>query len=77
VREELGLLGKVQNYIGNYAFNDKNQVILCYEVEAVGEIKLNHELAEIKQLSADELLEYDFSPLEITKEIIQDWREMR
>lgn len=73
VFEELGLAGKIKRHVGNYAFKEKNQVILCYEVEASGTIETNHELAEIKRLSPEELAGYDFSPLYITEEIIDDW----
>ncbi len=73
VEEELGLKGKIKRHIGNYGFKKKNQVILCYEVEAAGNIKTNHELVECKELSPDELRVYDFSPLYITEQIQQDW----
>jgi NADH pyrophosphatase NudC (nudix superfamily) len=76
VAEELGLSGKVTRHIGNYAFKEKNQIILCYEVEASGDIVTNHELAEIKALTAKELSAYDFSPLYITENIKNDWSVM-
>lgn len=76
VSEELGLNGNIRRFIGNYAFKEKNQVILCYEVEAFGNISTNHELAEIKELSASELAEYDFSPLYITERIKHDWSNL-
>lgn len=71
--EELGLAGVIKRHIGNYIFKEKNQLILCYEVEASGAISTNHELAEFKELTAAELLEYDFSPLYITEKIKHDW----
>lgn len=74
VEEELGLTATIRKHIGNYMFREKNQVILCYEIEAAGEIETNHELAEIRHLSADELSAYDFSPLYITKNIIRGWK---
>jgi NADH pyrophosphatase NudC (nudix superfamily) len=73
VSEELGLNGTITRHIGNYGFNEKNQVILCYEVEATGNIVLNHELVEYKKLSPKELREYDFSPLYLTEKIKRDW----
>lgn len=73
VEEELGLSGRIKRFIGNYTFFEKNQVILCYEVEAEGEISTNHELAEVKVLLPDELKAYDFSPLYITEQIVRDW----
>jgi len=76
VTEELGLSGIIKRHIGNYTFKEKNQVILCYEVEASGNITTNHELAEIKELSAREFSEYDFSPLYITEKIKHDWSNL-
>jgi NADH pyrophosphatase NudC (nudix superfamily) len=73
VSEELGLNGAIKRHIGNYSFNEKNQVILCYEIEATGNIEINHELVEFKELSPKELREYDFSPLYITEKIKRDW----
>jgi len=76
VSEELGLQGTVRRFIGNYMFKEKNQVILCYEVSASGTIKTNHELAEIRRLSPRELSVYDFRPLYITEQLIQDWKTL-
>jgi NADH pyrophosphatase NudC (nudix superfamily) len=73
VFEELGLTGKIHRYIGHYSFYEKNQLILCFEVHASGTLVTNHELAETRYLAPDELSEYDFSPLYITKNIIRDW----
>ena len=76
VSEELGLSGNIRRHIGNYTFKEKNQVILCYEVEASGNISTNHELSETKELSASEFSEYDFSPLYITEKIKHDWSNL-
>jgi NAD+ diphosphatase len=77
VTEELGLAGRITHHIGNYMFREKNQLILCYEVEATGKLVTNHELAETKQLPGEELARYDFSPFYITEKIIRDWRHLR
>ncbi len=76
VSEELGLKSQIKRYIGNYSFYEKNQLILCYEVQASGNLEVNHELVELKQLSPKELSEYDFSPLYITEKIIKDWKNL-
>lgn len=76
VTEELGLNGRVRRHIGNYVFFEKNQLILCYEVDADGRVKLNHELAEFKRLSAEALKTYNFEPLYITQAIVRDWMAM-
>ena len=72
-QEELGLSGEIQAYIGHYTFVEKNQLILCFEINATVELKLNDELVEMKYLSQQELQEYDFQPLYITENIIKDW----
>ncbi len=71
--EELGLTATVADYIGNYSFFEKNQLILAYHVSASGNIEINDELAEVKLLSRLELQEYNFSPLEIAEKIVSDW----
>ncbi len=77
VSEELGLKGHIKRQIGNYVFKEKNQVVLCYEVEALGDIVTNHELSEIKKLTAAEFSAYDFSPLYITEQIQRDWSTLQ
>ena len=77
VNEELGLEGVIVQYLGHYTFREKNQIILAFEVAATGEIQTNHELAEIKQLSVEELLNYDFQPLYITEQIINAWSKAK
>lgn len=75
VEEELGLTGEIKRYLGHYSFFEKNQLLLGYEIEAGGTIKTNHELAEIKQLTAEELSNYDFGPLYVTRAMIDDWKK--
>lgn len=77
VEEELGLSGQGVRFIGNYAFYRKNQIILAYEVVASGKIIINSELAAVKLLAPDELVEYDFGPLLVTQRIVQDWQKSR
>lgn len=73
VKEELGLDGKIKQYLGHYTFKEKNQLLLAYEVVTHGTVELNHELAEFKQLSAEELAAYKFKPLYITQNIVDQW----
>lgn len=75
-REELGLDAKILHLIGNYAFFEKNQLILCYAVQAWGTLNTNHELADVKLLTRDAFAEYDFSPLAITQRIQRDWKNL-
>lgn len=76
VLEELGVTGQVTRPIGNYAFIEKNQLILAYEVVASGTLAVNHELVELKHLLPAELAEYDFGPLIITQALVKDWRAL-
>lgn len=73
VKEELNLDGVVSGFIGHYPFAAMNQIVLAFAVDATGEIKPNHELAEIKRLSLQQLKTYDFAPLHITTAIVNDW----
>ncbi|MEJ2397246.1 MAG: NUDIX domain-containing protein [Gammaproteobacteria bacterium] len=75
VGEELGLVGHSLQQIGNYAFYDKNQVILAYHVQATGRIQINNELAAVISLTPAELNDYDFGSFMLTRRIIDDWRQ--
>jgi NADH pyrophosphatase NudC (nudix superfamily) len=49
VKEELGLDVVQTNLIGNYIFERKNEVMLCYHVVATGTVTLGAELAEYRR----------------------------
>jgi len=55
VREELGLDVLESHLIGNYIFERKNEVMLCYHALAVGTIILGAELAEYRRVKPAEL----------------------
>ncbi len=55
VKEELNLDVIETNLIGNYIFERKNELMLCYHVVAKGEIKLSAELADYKRYQPHEL----------------------
>ena len=76
VKEELNLNGKITNYLGHCTFFERNQLIMAYEVEATGELKTNHELANTKYLTNEELSTYNFHPLYITEKIIRQWSQL-
>lgn len=73
VAEELGLAGSIKHFLGHYSLFARNQLILCFEITATGVIKTNHELAELKLLTPEELAEYNFAPLNITQQIVRQW----
>lgn len=50
VKEELGLDVVESSLIGNYLFERKNEVMLCYHALAVGTVKLGAELAEYRRV---------------------------
>ena len=55
VREELGLDVVESSLIGNYIFERKNEVMLCYHAVAAGEVRLGAELAEYRRCKPAEL----------------------
>ncbi len=55
MKEELDLDVIETHLIGNYIFERKNEIMLCYHVVATGTVKLNEELAEFKRYQPHEL----------------------
>ncbi|NIM96446.1 MAG: NUDIX domain-containing protein [Anaerolineales bacterium] len=71
VREELGLEGEIVDFIGNYSFFERNQIILAFHVHAQGEIQLGEELEEVKPVSPEKLRPWPFG----TGPAVKDWLE--
>lgn len=55
VREELGLEVVESSLIGNYIFERKNEVMLCYHALARGTVRLGKELAEYRRVKPERL----------------------
>jgi NADH pyrophosphatase NudC (nudix superfamily) len=55
VREELGLEVVEAHVIGNYIFERKNEVMLCYHAVTRGTVALGDELAEYRRYKPAEL----------------------
>lgn len=55
VKEETNLDVVETEIIGNYIFERKNEVMLCYFAKCVGEIRLSPELADYKRYAPHEL----------------------
>lgn len=55
VKEELGLEVVEAHIIGNYIFETKNEVMLCYHAVARGTVRLSAELAEYRRYKPAEL----------------------
>jgi len=75
VKEELGLDGRVQGFIGCYSFSEKNQIILAHWLEATGELETGYEIAEVVLLSREELRGWPFGRLALTATITKQWLE--
>lgn len=55
VKEEMGLDVREVHLIGNYIYERKNEVVLCYHALATGSVALGAELAEYKRMKPHEL----------------------
>jgi len=55
VKEELDLDVREAHLVGNYIFERKNEVVMCYHVVATGSVQLGRELAEIRRQKPAEL----------------------
>ncbi len=73
VEEELGLKGEVISFIGAYAFQEMNQIILAYHVRAQGEIVIGDELAGVKAVPPDKLRPWPLG----TGHAVRDWLAAR
>jgi NAD+ diphosphatase len=73
VKEELGLDGRIVEFIGVYSFFEMNQLILAFHVRVRGQIVLGEELAEIKMLPPKKLRPWAFG----TGHAVKDWLEKR
>ena len=59
--------------IGNYIFDQKNEVMLCYFAKCTGEIKLSPELIEVKRYQPHELRPWPRA----TGFAVADWMKSR
>lgn len=73
VREELGLTGEIETFLGNYSFFEMNQLLIVYHVIASGEIRLGSELEAYKQIPPHKLRPWPFG----TGLAVKDWLEAR
>ena len=73
VNEELGLDGKIVDFIGYYSFFEMNQLILAFHVKGEGEIIIGEELAGIKALAPEKLRPWSIG----TGPAVQDWLDKR
>lgn len=71
VQEELGLQGKIVSFIGHYSFEQKNQIIFAYHIQAEGEIIIGEELEQIKIMPLNEIKPWALG----TGPALRDWLE--
>jgi NAD+ diphosphatase len=69
VREELGLEGVVESFVGHYPFEAMNQIIMAYHVRGTGEIRLGEELRAIRRIERAKLKPWRFG----TGLAVRDW----
>ncbi|MEQ8712151.1 MAG: NUDIX domain-containing protein [Cyclobacteriaceae bacterium] len=73
LKEELGLEGEIQSFVGNYSFFEKNELILAYHVTAKGDIIMGDELADYKIIPIEKVKPWPFA----TGIALGDWLERR
>jgi NADH pyrophosphatase NudC (nudix superfamily) len=73
VEEEVGLKGKIIEFVGYYSFFEKNELILAYHVKGQGTIILGDELEASKNISISKLRPWAFG----TGLAVKDWLNAR
>ena len=73
VKEELGLETVSLAPIGNYPFQQKNEVMLCYHVVTRGDVQLGAELVEYRRYKPHELRPWPRA----TGQAVADWMTAR
>ena len=69
VEEEIGLKGEIAGFVGNYAFREQNQLLVCFHIRTSGEVKLGEELADYKLEDIDEVKPWPMG----TGPALRDW----
>ena len=73
VKEELSLDATGATFVGHYAFQRMNQIIIAYHVPATGEIALSEELADFKRVEPGKARYWPAG----TGHALRDWLRMR
>jgi NADH pyrophosphatase NudC (nudix superfamily) len=73
VKEELNLDAIATTLIGNYIFERKNEVMLCYHVVTTGEVQLSPELCAYRRYKPHELRPWPRA----TGFAVADWMQAR
>ena len=73
ITEEIGLNGETPSFIGNYAFFERNQIIIAFHVIARGTIQVGEELDEIKCVLPEDITPWSHG----TGPAVKDWLSNR
>lgn len=73
VREELGLDGRIQEFVGYYTFPEMNQLLLTFHVIAQGQITIGDELEEIRIVEPERIRPWSYG----TGPAVKKWLESR
>jgi NADH pyrophosphatase NudC (nudix superfamily) len=73
IQEELGLHGKIAEFVGYYPFFQANQLILAFHVKARGDLELGEELADYRRVEIERLRPWPFG----TGHAVKDWLDSR
>ncbi len=73
VKEELGLAGRIESFIGVYAFEMRNELIVAYHVRARGPVETSSEIAAVKRVPPETLKPWPFG----TGLAVRDWLARR
>lgn len=76
VEEELGLHAAQAHFVGHFAREESNQLIIAFAVDAHGTLAPNHEIAEVRALTPGELKAYDFGWLQLSCDVVSRWLRM-
>lgn len=69
VREELGVTGAIASWVGAYAFEMRNELILSWHVKVEGTLVPGAELQEIKRVPIEKLRPWPFG----TGLAVEEW----
>jgi len=73
VREELGLEGRIESFVGVYSFFEMNQLILAFHVRAEGTVTPGEELESVTLVPPEEIRPWSLG----TGPALKDWLRAR
>ena len=73
LKEELGLTGVIEEFLGTYSFFEANQIILAFHVKAEGEVTLGDEIEKYRAFPPEKVKPWSLG----TGPALKDWLEKR